>query len=117
MKKYLTFIAFFSLFSLTAGAINDRPLLKVFDAVYRMDPYKNVLFSPWGIQECFGMVYGGAGQVSAAELERVLGINAQAVRELQSAAQSLKNTTAKFNSFNAILFSSKYVLQKCELSI
>ena len=47
-----------------SAQIPDKPLLKVFDAAYRQDPGSNVLLSPWGIQECFGMVYGGAGKIS-----------------------------------------------------
>ena len=111
MKKFAGILLLLCV-GLLPAQVSNNALLKVFDAAFRQTPNKNLLLSPWGIQQCFGMVYGGAGQVSAAELERVLGINAQAVRELQSAAQSLKNTAAKFNSFNAILFSSKYVLQK-----
>ena len=33
-----------------------KPLLKVFDVAYRSNPRQNIMLSPWGIQQCFGML-------------------------------------------------------------
>ena len=41
--------------------IPEKQMLKVFDAACKMTPQENVLLSPWGIQQCFGMVSCGAG--------------------------------------------------------
>ena len=111
MKKIILALTAVCTLSL-AARMADKPLLKVFDAAYRQEPYKNVLLSPWGIQECFGMIYGGAGKVSAAELTRTLGIDAALGSELRQARELLKQSFPKFNSFNAILFDRKYTLQK-----
>lgn len=111
MKKFLILLAAVCGLSLAAD-VPDKPLFKVFDAVCRDNYGKNTLFSPWGIQQCFGMVYGGAGKVSGGEFERVLGIDKAAVKEFRQAAFELKKTQAKFNSFNAVLFNKKYTLKE-----
>lgn len=96
-----------------SAQVPSNALLKVFDSVCRQStPGKNFMFSPWGIQQCFGMAAEGAGKVSSKELEQILGISKDSAEKFHLAAQSLKNTQARFNSFNAILFDRKYTLQK-----
>ena len=70
-------------------SVPDKSLLKVFDSLYHMKSGENVMLSAWGIQECFGMICGGAGAESAAELSRILGINNQTAVWLDGARTSL----------------------------
>ena len=112
MKKITASILLLFCAWLLPAQIADLPLLKVFDSFCRDNYGRNTLLSPWGIQQCFGMIYGGAGTVSSGEFEQVLGINKAAVKEFCRAAAELKNTHARFNSFNAVLFNNKYTLKK-----
>ena len=112
MKKFAGISLILFAAAVLSAQVPDRALLKVFDAASRQTPTENVLLSPWGIQQCFGMVCGGAGPESSAELDRVLELDCKTVKELQSAAGSLKNSKANFNSFNAVLFDGKYQLRE-----
>lgn len=87
--------------------IPEKQMLKVFDAACKMTPQENVLLSPWGIQQCFGMVSCGAGMKTGKELRDVLGLDQNAAGKLKQAGESLKNSKADFNSFNAVLFDRK----------
>jgi hypothetical protein len=55
--------------------VPDKPLLKVFDAAHRSNPRQNIMLSPWGIQQCFGMLTGWAPKLHSAQLNAVLGLN------------------------------------------
>ena len=111
MKKLiLTFIAICSV-SLTAQ-VPDKPLLKVFDAAYRSNPRQNIMLSPWGIQQCFGMLTGWAPKLHSAQLNNVLALNIQDRHDLRNARLALQKTQAEFNSFNAVLFDRQYTLKQ-----
>lgn len=97
-------------FILSAQA-SDKAVLRLFDAAYRADKGKNLMLSPWGIQQCYGMVRGGAAGKSLSELESVLGLNQQALDAQRTARLSMQKANSVFNSFNAVLFDRKYQLQ------
>lgn len=113
MKKSLfLLLVLFCVMQLSAQ-VPSNALLKVFDSVCRQStPGKNFMFSPWGIQQCFGMAAEGAGKVSSKELEQILGISKDSAEKFHLAAQSLKNTQARFNSFNAILLTANILCKK-----
>ena len=111
MKKLiLTFIAICSV-SL-AAQVPDKPLLKVFDAAHRSNPRQNIMLSPWGIQQCFGMLTGWAPKLHSAQLNVVLGLYSQDRHDLRNARLALQKTQAEFNSFNAVLFDRQYTLKQ-----
>ena len=111
MKKLiLTFIAICSV-SL-AAQVPDKPLLKVFDAAYRSNPRQNIMLSPWGIQQCFGMLTGWAHKLHSSQLNAVLGLYSQDRYDLRNARLALQKTQAEFNSFNAVLFDRQYTLKQ-----
>ena len=111
MKKLiLTFIAVCSV-SL-AAQVPDKPLLKVFDAACRSNPRQNIMLSPWGIQQCFGMLTGWAPKLHSAQLNAVLGLYSQDRHDLRNARLALQKTQAEFNSFNAVLFDRQYTLKQ-----
>ena len=72
MKKIIVALTFALRYFSAFAEVPDKPLLKIFDAAYRSAPSSNLLISPWGIQECYGMVSAGAGKVSSAELDKLL---------------------------------------------
>ena len=89
MKKLiLTFIAICSV-SL-AAQVPDKPLLKVFDAAYRSNPRQNIMLSPWGIQQCFGMLTGWAPKLHSAQLNNVLALNSQDRHDLRNARDNVR---------------------------
>ena len=111
MKKLiLTFIAVCSV-SL-AAQVPDKPLLKVFDAACRSNPRQNIMLSPWGIQQCFGMLTGWAPKLHSSQLNAVLGLYYQDRHDLRNARLALQKTQAEFNSFNAVLFDRQYTLKQ-----
>ena len=111
MKKLiLTFIAICSV-SL-AAQVPDKPLLKVFDAAYRSNPRQNIMLSPWGIQQCFGMLTGWAPKLHSSQLNAVLGLYSQDRYDLRNARLALQKTQAEFSSFNAVLFDRQYTLKQ-----
>ncbi len=111
MKKIISALVGVFCFILSAE-VPDKPLLKFFDTAYRGEPSANLLLSPWGIQECYRMIAGGAGSMSSAELNQILGLNRKTMLDLQKARESLQKSKADFNSFNTILLDRKYTLQK-----
>lgn len=111
MKKLLFTLAAVCGITLTAQ-VPDKLLLKIFDAAYRSNPQQNIMLSPWGIQECYGMVAAGAGKVSGQELVNVLGLDPQTALETAKARTSLQKSQVQFNSFNAVLFDRKYTLKQ-----
>lgn len=92
--------------------VPDKPLLKVFDAAYRSNPRQNIMLSPWGIQQCFGMLTGWAPKLHSAQLNAVLGLYSQDRHDLRNARLALQKTQAEFNSFNAVLFDRQYTLKQ-----
>ena len=95
-----------------AAQVPDKPLLKVFDAAYRSNPRQNIMLSPWGIQQCFGMLTGWAPKLHSAQLNNVLALNSQDRHDLRNARLALQKTQAEFNSFNAVLFDRQYTLKQ-----
>ena len=111
MKKSAgIFALLFSALSLTAQ-VPETAMLKVFAAAHRSKPSENVLISPWGIQQCFGMLALSRGGKSSAELDKILNLNDQTAIELQKARVSLQ-ASKKFNSFNGIFLNKKYTMEK-----
>ena len=96
----------------SAAQTPEYPLLKLLHKAAENNPDTNTILSPWGLQQCYGMVYAGAGQKSQKELEKLLGINASSAEKFHQDAQSLKKTTASLNSFCAIAVEKQYELQK-----
>ena len=90
--------------------VPDKPLLKVFDAAHRSNPRQNIMLSPWGIQQCFGMLVGWTPKLAGAQLDAVLGLYSQ--HDLRNARLALQKTQAEFNSFNAVLFDRQYTLKQ-----
>ena len=111
MKKlYLTFALIFAI--TLAAQVPDKPLLKVFDAAYCSKPRQNIMLSPWGIQQCFGMLTGWAPKLHSDQLNNVLALNIQDRHDLRNARLALQKTQAEFNSFNAVLFDRQYTLKQ-----
>lgn len=111
MKKLI--FTFAVIFAITLAAqVPDKPLLKVFDAAYRSNPRQNIMLSPWGIQQCFGMLTGWAPKLHSAQLNNVLALNSQDRHDLRNARLALQKTQAEFNSFNAVLFDRQYTLKQ-----
>ena len=111
MKKLI--FTFAVIFAITLAAqVPDTPLLKVFDAAYRSNPRQNIMLSPWGIQQCFGMLTGWAPKLHSAQLNNVLALNIQDRHDLRKARLALQKTQAEFNSFNAVLFDRQYTLKQ-----
>ena len=111
MKKLIfTFAVIFAI-TLTAQ-VPDKPLLKVFDAAYCSNPRQNIMLSPWGIQQCFGMLTGWAPKLHSDQLNNVLALNIQDRHDLRNARLALQKTQAEFNSFNAVLFDRQYTLKQ-----
>ena len=111
MKKLI--FTFAVIFAITLAAqVPDKPLLMVFDAAYRSNPRQNIMISPWGIQQCFGMLTGWAPKLHSAQLNAVLGLNMQDRHGLRNARLALQKTQAEFNSFNAVLFDRQYTLKQ-----
>ena len=111
MKKLIFTLAV--IFAITLAAqVPDKPLLKVFDAAYRSNPRQNIMLSPWGIQQCFGMLTGWAPKLHSAQLNNVLALNSQDRHDLRNARLALQKTQAEFNSFNAVLFDRQYTLKQ-----
>jgi serpin B len=92
---------------LSAG-VSDIPLFKIFHNASCSTPDKNLLLSPWGIGECFGMISCGAGRASTAELSHFLGLTPENVLEICKARKSLQASKAVFNSYNAGFLNSRY---------
>ena len=92
--------------------VPDKPLLKVFDAAHRSNPRQNIMLSPWGIQQCFGMLTGWAPKLHSDQLNNVLALNSQDRHDLRNARLALQKTQAEFNSFNAVLFDRQYTLKQ-----
>ena len=111
MKKLI--FTFAVIFAITLAAqVPDKPLLKVFDAAYRSNPRQNIMLSPWGIQQCFGMLTGWAPKLHSDQLNNVLALNSQDRHDLRNARLALQKTQAEFNSFNAVLFDRQYTLKQ-----
>ena len=111
MKKLI--FTFAVIFAITLAAqVPDKPLLKVFDAAYRSNPRQNIMLSPWGIQQCFGMLTGWAPKLHSSQLNAVLGLYYQDRHDLRNARLALQKTQAEFNSFNAVLFDRQYTLKQ-----
>ena len=111
MKKFI--LTFAVIFAITLAAqVPDKPLLKVFDAAYCSNPRQNIMLSPWGIQQCFGMLTGWAPKLHSAQLNNVLALNSQDRHDLRNARLALQKTQAEFNSFNAVLFDRQYTLKQ-----
>lgn len=110
MKKATIIFLTVSTFLLSA-AIPDQAMLKLFDAAHKNSNSKNTLLSPWGIQQCFGMVACGADKNSAAELQKFLGLDEKTAKKLHNARMSLAENRS-FNSFNAVLVSKNETLQQ-----
>ena len=86
-------------------------MLQFFDTAFRASPHQNMLFSPWGIRQCFGMIAAGAGTEGKTEILKKLGLDQiSAVRQI-AARQSLSHSNVQFNSFNALFLDSCYTLQ------
>ena len=116
MKKSAgIFALLLSVWSLLAQ-VPESAMLKVFAAAHRCKPKENVLISPWGIQQCFGMLALSRGGKSSAELDKILNLNDQTAIELQKARVSLQ-ASKKFNSFNGIFFNKKYTLEKSFIKV
>ena len=111
MKKLIFTLAV--IFAITLAAqVPDKPLLKVFDAAYCSNPRQNIMLSPWGIQQCFGMLTGWAPKAGSDHLDTVLGLNIQTRQDLRNARLALQKTQAEFNSFNAVLVDRRYTLKQ-----
>ena len=110
MKKLI--FTFAVIFAITLAAqVPDKPLLKVFDAAYCSNPRQNIMLSPWGIQQCFGMLTGWAPKLHSSQLNEVLGLYSRDRHDLRNARLALQKTQAEFNSFNAVLFDRQYTLK------
>ena len=111
MKKILLTAA--AVFNLTLTArVPDLPLLKIFHFASSRRPAENVLLSPWGVQECFGMVSGGAGKQSAAELSQILGLDKAVSGDISQARKSLRQGNANFKSYNVIFLERQLKAKK-----
>ena len=96
----------------SAAQTPEYPLFKLLHQAAEINADSNTILSPWGLQQCYGMVYAGAGQKSKKELEELLGINASSSEKFRQDAQSLKKTTASLNSFCAIAVEKQYKIQQ-----
>ena len=62
-KKSLLLPALCCLISATAQT-PAHPLLNLLHRAAESNSGNNTIISPWGIQQCYGMVYAGAGRKS-----------------------------------------------------
>lgn len=111
MKKSAVFLAAASTMTL-AAALPDKPFFRLLDAASKASPAENVLLSPFGLQQCYGMMAAGAGERTAAELRDVLALDASGIREIGAARASISGSGDKFKSFNIIAVDRKYRLRK-----
>jgi hypothetical protein len=89
MKKLI--FTFAVIFAITLAAqVPDKPLLKVFDAAYRSNPRQNIMLSPYGIQQRFGMLTGWAPKLHSSQLNEVLGLYSRDRHDLRNARLALQ---------------------------
>ena len=111
MKKLICSAA--AVFSLALAAqVPDLPLLKIFHLAGRQKPAENLLLSPWGIQECFGIISGGADRECAAELSKFLGLNKDSSEKICQARTSLQQSKTDFKSYNAVFIEQRQKAKK-----
>ena len=116
MKIKFLFLAFICAAALSVQAFPEAEFLKIFNIACReRSNGGNIMISPWGITQCYGMISCGAGESNAAELQHVLGLDKKFSDTVAALSLALKNDNGAdidFNSFNAILFDRKYVVNK-----
>ena len=98
--------------SVLTAQVPDKPLLKVFDKAHNQQPEKNLLLSPWGIQQCYNMLSIGTGPISSREFADILGLEQEDCKVYTKAIASLDSNKRVFNSFNAVFYNYRYTLQK-----
>ena len=108
IKRSSTLILILAASLILSAGIPEIPLLKIFHKASSSDPTRNILLSPWGIQECFGMISCGSGEESTAELSHYLGLTPETALEIYNARKSLQKSKAVFNSCNAGFLNSQY---------
>ena len=112
MKKLAALLLMGVAASLAGGDTSEQLLFKVLETARRGTP-GNVLISPFGIRQCYGMVSLGAGPVTGAELKKVLGLEPAGLPAMLKKVQSLRQAKAetKFSSFNTVTVDKRYTLK------
>ena len=88
---------------------SESAMLKIFDRAYNLNPAENLLYSPYGVEQCFGMIACGAGEQSGRELADVLGIR-PAAKKRHPVLRKKLHGQADVNSFNAVLYNRDFAL-------
>jgi len=75
MKKFI--LTVISILALNGFAVDipEIPGFRLLDAAHKNNLTGNVLLSPLSMQQCFGMLVGGAGEVTGGELQEYLGLS------------------------------------------
>lgn len=103
MKKFLLCVVL-PVSMMLCGEVPQEPVFKVLDIAHKKAPGENVLLSPLSMMECFGMVSCGAGELSSAELSKVLGLDSDGCKALREARKSIAaSENAGFTSCNTLL--------------
>ena len=112
MKKLAALLFMGVAASLAGGATSEQLLFKVLETARRNGP-GNVLISPFGIRQCYGMISPGAGPVTGADLKKVLGLEPAGLPDMLKKVRSLRQAKAetKFSSFNTVVVDKRYTLK------
>ncbi|MBE6355600.1 MAG: serpin family protein [Lentisphaerae bacterium] len=105
LTMWILLAVFLPAFHLSAG---EAEMLKLFDRAHNLSPRKNLLLSPYGIEQCFGLAACGSGKQSGRELADILGIDPSVSRP--GIPAETYGTRATFNSFNAVFYNRNYTL-------
>ncbi len=114
MKKIISTVVLLLAFCGFCGDIpGDIPGFKLLDAAHKNNLTGNVLLSPLSMQQCFGMLVNGAGEVTAGELQEYLGINGENVLAIQQLITELKNCkNTRFDSCNSAVFDHRLPVEQ-----
>ena len=112
MKKLAALLLMGAAASLVGGETSEQLLFKVLETARRGKP-ENVLISPFGIRQCYGMISPGAGSVTGGELKKVLGLEPAGLPAMLKTVQSLRQAKAEttFSSFNTVVVDKRYKLK------
>ena len=105
MKKLI--LTVISILALNGFAVDipEIPGFRLLDAAHKNNLTGNVLLSPLSMQQCFGMLVGGAGEVTGCELQEYLGLSNASVQTIQQVVNELKSSEhIQFDSCNSVIF-------------
>ena len=113
MKKIVLIV--FALFSFItwAGDALEMPGFRILDAAHKSRPEENILLSPLSMQQCFSMLVDGAGENTAGELLKYLGLdkdNSIFIRQTVNGLKSCRDI--HFDSCNSAVFDHRLPVEQ-----